>query len=68
METYRPQDKYRHPKLLNPTEAYIFNIFPTFVLTGIEIWVSGLEHRDKLKAIVMRINFMYIPILNSIPQ
>ena len=58
----------RHPKQLNLTEAYLFDLLPTVILTDIEIWVSGLEHCDRFKAIVSRINFMYNPILFAIPH
>ena len=33
---------HRHTKLLKPTEASLFDILPTVVLTDIDIWVSGL--------------------------
>ena len=59
---------HRHPKKLKPTEAYLFDLFPTLIFTDIEIWVSGLEHRDKFKTIVSRINFMYNPITFTIPR
>ena len=56
-----------YPKRLKPTEASLFDLFPTVILTDIEIWVSGLEHRDKFKAVVSRLNYMYNPILFVIP-
>ena len=56
-----------YPKRLKPTEASLFDLFPTVILTDIEIWVSGLEHRDKFKAVVSRLNSMFNPILFVIP-
>ena len=57
-----------HPKLLNPTEEYLFGLLPKFILTNIEIWVSGLKHCDKSKSAVSRFNFMHNPVLSYIPQ
>ena len=57
---------HRHTKQLNTTESSLFDIFPKFILTDIEIWVSGLEHRDKFMAVVSRINSMYNPIIYAI--
>ena len=50
------------PKLIKPTYESLFYILHTVILTYIEIQVSGLKHRDKFKAVVLRINFMYTPL------
>ena len=57
-----------HPKQLNPIEAFLFDIFSTVILADIEIWISGLEHRYKFKAVVSCINSMYNPVLFVIPH
>ena len=57
---------HHHPKKLNPTEASLFDILPTVILTDIEIWVYGLNHCDKLKAVVSRITLIYNTILFTI--
>ena len=41
---------------------------PTVILTNIEIWVSGLDNRDKFKAVVSLNNIMYKPVLSAINQ
>ena len=40
---------HRHPKLINPTETYLFHLLPQDTLTDIDMWVSGLEHREKIQ-------------------
>ena len=47
---------YRHPKKTSPTETYLFDLLPQEILTDIDIWVSGLEYREKFKAIITNIN------------
>ena len=53
----------RHTKKLKPSQASLLYLLPTVIPTDIEIWLSGLEHRDNFKPIILRINTMY----NSIP-
>ena len=55
-----------HLKRLNPTETSLFNIFPTDILTDIDIWVSGLEHCDKFKSVVNNMDTMLNPTIFSI--
>ena len=43
---------HRNTKQLYPTEEYLFNLFPTAILTDIDIWVSGIKHCDKFKVVV----------------
>ena len=57
---------HRHSKRLNPSQAPIFDLLPMYIIMVIKIWVSGLEHRDKFKPIVSRINNMCNPILFEI--
>ena len=52
---------YQHRKKLNPTEPYLFDIFPTEILTDIDVWVSSLEHYDKLKAVIKNMNTLSTP-------
>ena len=54
---------HHHWKQLKPTEASLFDILPTEILTDIDIWVSGLKHHDKLKAVVTKMNSLSNPIL-----
>ena len=63
----RTSKLHHHKKKLNPTEAYLSDLLHTVILMDIEIWVFGLENRDKFKANVSCINFMYNPVLFSIP-
>ena len=58
---------HRHPKRLKPTESSLFDILPTVIHTYIKIWISGLKHRDKFKAVILHINFMYKPVPSAIP-
>ena len=55
-----------HTKRLKTTQVSLFYLLPAAILADIEIWVSGLEHRDKFKAVVSRINSMYNPIIYAI--
>ena len=57
-----------HSKQLNTSQAPLFYLLPTEILTDIEIWVSGLEHCDKFKPFVSRIKTMCNPILLEIPH
>ena len=59
---------HRHMKKLKPTLASLFGLLPTFILTDIEIWVSGLKHCDDFKPVISRINTMYKPVLFAIPH
>ena len=58
----------RHPKLLKPTKASLFNILPTVFLVDIEIWVSSLNYCDKFKVVFLLINYMYNPVLFAVPR
>ena len=40
-----------HYKEPNTSQASLFYLLPTEILTDIEIWVSGLKHCDKFKLI-----------------
>ena len=53
---------------MNPTETYLFHLLPQDTLTDIEMWVYGLEHREKFKAVITNINPLCNPILFAIPQ
>ena len=57
---------HHHPKQLELTETYLFGIFPTCILTDIDIWVSGLKHLDKFKAVIKNTNNLYNPTLLAI--
>ena len=57
-----------HPKLLNPTETYLFYLLPKDILTDIDIWVSGLKHRDKFKSVIINMATMCNPIFLAILQ
>ena len=57
-----------HPKLLKPTKTYLFDLFPQYILTDIDIWVSCLEHCNKFKAVITNMNTMCNPTLFAIPQ
>ena len=46
----------------------IFYLFPKDILTDIDIWVSGIEHCNKFKAVITNINTMCKPTLFSIQQ
>ena len=65
---YQTSTLNRHMKLLNPTENYLYGLFPQYILTDIDIWISGLEHRDKFKAAITNINPLCNPTLFAIPQ
>ena len=41
---------------------------PTLILTDIYIWVSGLKHHDKLKAVVKKMNYLSNPTIFAIPR
>ena len=43
----------RPSKQLNPSHASLFDLLPTDILMHIEIWVSGLEHRDKFNNVTV---------------
>ena len=59
---------HRHPKQLKTTEIFLFGLLPQDILTDIDIWVSGIEHRDKFNATILNMNTMCIPTLFVIPQ
>ena len=58
----------RHPKLLKPTEAYLFNLLPAVIFMDIEIWISSLKYHDKFKAVVLSINSMHYPFFFAVPH
>ena len=41
---------------------------PTVTLADIDIWLSGLKHRDKFKAAVKNMNYLSNPTLFAIPH
>ena len=57
-----------HTKRLKTTQVSLFYLLPAAILADIEIWVSGLEHRDKFKPVILRINNSYNPIIFAIPH
>ena len=57
---------HRHLKIQKPYEAYLFDLLPQDILTEIYFLASGLEHRDKLKAIITKINPLCNPNLFAI--
>ena len=57
-----------HLKWIKPTETYLFDLLPQDILTEIDILTSGLEHCDKLKAVITKINPFCNPIFFSVPQ
>ena len=59
---------HRHPKRLKPTETYLFNLLTQDILMYVDIWVSGLKHRDRFKAVIANMNTMCNPTLFAIPQ
>ena len=59
---------HRHPKRLNPTENYLFDLLTQYLLKEIDFLASGLEHHEKLKAVITEINPLCNPILFAIPQ
>ena len=59
---------HRHPKQLKSTETFLFNLLPQNVLTDIYIWVSGLKHCNKFKAVITNMNTMCNTTLLEIPQ
>ena len=59
---------YRHQKLTNCTETYLSDLLPQDILTDIDIWVSGLEHCDKFKAVITNINPLCKNTLFAIPR
>ena len=59
---------HQHTKQLKPTKAYLFYLLPKFILMDIDIWVSGLKHRDKLKAVAKNMNYLSNPTLFAIPH
>ena len=59
---------HRHTKRLKPTEIYLFYLLPQDILKEIDFFTSGIEHHDKLKAVITKINPFCNPILFVIPQ
>ena len=58
----------RPTKLLNPLHASLFDLLPSDILADIDIWISGLEHRDKFKHVISRFKSMCNPVLFAIPH
>ena len=59
---------HRHLKQHKPTETYLFYLLPQDIPTDIYFLASGLEHRDKLKAFITKINILCNPIFFTIPK
>ena len=59
---------HRHPKLLKPTETYLFNLLPTIILADIDIWVSSLKHHEKFKSFAKKMNYLSNPVFFVIPH
>ena len=53
-------------KLLNPTHASLFDLLPLFILAYVDIRLSGLEHCDKFKHIILRFKSMSNPVLFAV--
>ena len=59
---------HRHPKLKKATETYLFDLLLRDILMVIDLLASGLEHHDKLKAVITKIHPLFHPILFAVPQ
>ena len=59
---------HRYPNIHNPTKYCIFDFLPQDLLTEIDFLASGLEHRDKLKAVIAKTHPLLNPIIFAIPQ
>ena len=57
-----------HPKRLKTTETYLFDLLPHDILTEMDFLASGLEHCDKIKALITETNPFCNPIIFAIPQ
>ena len=59
---------HRHLKRNNPTETYLFDLLPKYILTKIDFLVSRLERCEKIKALITKLNPLCNPIILGIPQ
>ena len=50
-----------HKKILNVSQALLFDLLTTDILTDIEICVSGLDHCDRFKPVVSRFKLCVTP-------
>ena len=59
---------HSHPKRHNPTEYCLPDLLPQDVPTEIEFLTSGIEHRNRLKAVIKTMHPLLNPILFAITQ
>ena len=59
---------WRPTKLLKPWHVSLFDILPSDFLADSDIWLSGLEHRNKFKHVISRFKSMCNPVLFAIPH
>ena len=57
-----------YPKLHKCTKTYLFDLLPQNILTEIYFLASRLEHRNKIKAIITKVNPLFNSIIFSILQ
>ena len=55
-------------KQLKPFHASLWDLLPSDILVDIDIWLSGLKHRDKFKHKISRFKPMCNPVLFEIPH
>ena len=55
-------------KLLDPLHESLFYLLPSYILEDVDIWISGLEHRDKFKHAFLRFKYMCNPVFFTIPH
>ena len=55
----------RHLKKLKTTESCIFDFLPQDILIEIKFLASGLEHRDKIKAVITKIHHLLKTIISA---
>ena len=57
----------QHPtNLLKPSYASLFAILPSDISTDIDVWLSGLEHCNIFKHVILRLKLMCNPVLLNI--
>ena len=56
----------RPEKPLKTTQASLIDLLPTEIIADINIWLSGLKHRDIFKHIILRFKYMSNPVLFTI--
>ena len=57
-----------NPRQLNPTETYLYDLLLQDIITDIDIWVYGLENREKIKAVITNMNTMCNPTILAITR